>query len=223
MCIHVCLVWSVFPTAFRVPHHLPVCRQLHTDSPAQLDSIWTWRNAHMRSESSSPTGDRTRVARLAVQCSTDWATPSSLFLSSQILISFKMDNKMPILVLGVTWYLITLILNVHMLLQWAKVLNTHFQFIEDLKVQRGIELDNMSQLAMILGIGGLVVNGATRNAQCATDNLSVILWGLWNAMKGDNYLILRRGGLSILFGLINSFPHGLGREIYFHVAWAREN
>ena len=27
----------------------------------------------------------------------------------------------------------------------------------------------------------LVVNGATRNAQCATDNLSVILWGLWNA------------------------------------------
>ena len=77
MCIHVCLLWSVFPTAFRVPHHLPVCRQLHTDSPAQLDSIWTWRNAHMRSENSSPTGDRTRVARLAVQCSTDWATPSS--------------------------------------------------------------------------------------------------------------------------------------------------
>ena len=77
MCIHVCLVWSVFPTAFIVPHHLPVCRQLHTDSPAQFDSIWTWRNAHMRSEGSSPTGDRTRVARLAVQCSTDWATPSS--------------------------------------------------------------------------------------------------------------------------------------------------
>ena len=78
MCIHVCLVWSVFPTAFIVPHHLPVCRQLHTDSPAQLDSIWTWRNAHMRSEGSSPIGDRTRVARLAVKCSTDWATPSSL-------------------------------------------------------------------------------------------------------------------------------------------------
>ena len=77
MCIHVCLLWSVFPTAFRVPHHLPVCWQLHTDSPAQLDSIWTCRNAHMRSEGSSPTGDRTRVARLAVQCSTDWATPSS--------------------------------------------------------------------------------------------------------------------------------------------------
>ena len=55
MCIHVCLVWYIFPTAFIVPHHLPVCRQLHTepvcrqlhtDSPAQLDSIWTWRNAH---------------------------------------------------------------------------------------------------------------------------------------------------------------------------------
>ena len=29
------------------------------------------------SEGSSPTGDRTRVARLAVQYSTDWATPSS--------------------------------------------------------------------------------------------------------------------------------------------------
>ena len=43
MCIHVCLVWSVFPTAFIVPNHLPVCQQLHTDSPAQLDSIWTWR------------------------------------------------------------------------------------------------------------------------------------------------------------------------------------
>ena len=28
----------------------------------------------------------------------------------------------------------------------------------------------------------LVVNGATRNAQCATDNLSVILCGLLNAM-----------------------------------------
>ena len=45
-CIHVCLVWSVFTTAFIVPHHLPVCRQLHTDIPAQFGSIWTWRNAH---------------------------------------------------------------------------------------------------------------------------------------------------------------------------------
>ena len=75
MCIHVCLVWSVFSTAFIVPHHLPVCRQLHTDSPARFDSIWTWRNAHMRTEGSSPAGDRTRAARLAVQCSTNWATP----------------------------------------------------------------------------------------------------------------------------------------------------
>ena len=32
---------SPFPTAFIVPHHLPVCQQLHTDSPAQFDSIWT--------------------------------------------------------------------------------------------------------------------------------------------------------------------------------------
>ena len=34
MCIHVCLVWSIFPTAFIVPHHLPVCWQLHTDNPS---------------------------------------------------------------------------------------------------------------------------------------------------------------------------------------------
>ena len=46
MCIHVCLVWSVFPTAFIVPcaHHLSVCRQLHSDSPAHytpyLDVEW---------------------------------------------------------------------------------------------------------------------------------------------------------------------------------------
>ena len=46
MCIHVCLVWSVFPTAFIVPQLLSVYRQLHTNSPARIDSIWTWRNAH---------------------------------------------------------------------------------------------------------------------------------------------------------------------------------
>ena len=27
-------MWPVFPTSFIVQHHLPVCRQLHTDSPA---------------------------------------------------------------------------------------------------------------------------------------------------------------------------------------------
>ena len=75
MCIHVCLVWSVFPTAFIVPYHLPVCRQLHTDSQAKLDSIWTWRKiAHIRSDSTTPMGDWTLVA----QCSTD-----QVFLSSQ--------------------------------------------------------------------------------------------------------------------------------------------
>ena len=85
MCIHVCLVWSVFPTAFsmfRVPYHLPVCRQLHTNSQAQLDSIWTWRNAHMRSKGSSPTENWTWAARLAVQCSTNWATPFSYLYQS---------------------------------------------------------------------------------------------------------------------------------------------
>ena len=57
----------------------------------------------------------------------------------------------------------------------------------------------------------LVVNGATRNTQCATDNLSVILWGLWNAMQGDD-LILRGGGLSNFVWTDNLFS-----------AWAREN
>ena len=70
MCIHVCLVWFTIQTGFIVSHQLPVCRQLHTDSPAQLDSIWTWSNAHMRSNSSSPTGDRTWIAILVVQCFT---------------------------------------------------------------------------------------------------------------------------------------------------------
>ena len=46
MYVHVCLVWPVFPLAFIVPHHLPVCRLLRTDSPAQLDSghgvVHTW-------------------------------------------------------------------------------------------------------------------------------------------------------------------------------------
>ena len=37
-----------------------------------------WSNAHMRSESSSPTGDQNWVTRLAVQCSTNWASPSSI-------------------------------------------------------------------------------------------------------------------------------------------------
>ena len=31
------------------------------------------------------------------------------------------------------------------------------------------------------------------------------------------------GGCKILFGQINYFRHGPGREIYFHMAWAREN
>ena len=31
------------------------------------------------------------------------------------------------------------------------------------------------------------------------------------------------GGCQILFGQIIYFRNGLGREIYFHVAWAREN
>ena len=34
MCIYVCIVWSVFPTAFIVPHHLLVWRQVHTDNTA---------------------------------------------------------------------------------------------------------------------------------------------------------------------------------------------
>ena len=38
MYVRVCLVWPVFQTAFIVPHHLEVCRQLHTDS---LDQYMT--------------------------------------------------------------------------------------------------------------------------------------------------------------------------------------
>ena len=79
----------------------------------------------------------------------------------------------------------------------------------------------------------LVVNGATRNAQCATDNLSVILWGLLNertSLKGDDHLIGGGEGCQTLFGQIIYFRHGLGRKIgkiifmwhglgkiYFHV------
>ena len=33
--------------------------------------------AHISSDSTTPTGDWTRVARLAIQCSTDWAIPYS--------------------------------------------------------------------------------------------------------------------------------------------------
>ena len=61
----------------------------------------------------------------------------------------------------------------------------------------------------------LVVNGATRNAQCATDNLSVILWGLWNAIlqlacKGTTIWFWGGGGLSNFVWTDNLFS-----------AWAR--
>ena len=42
-------------------------------------------------------------------------------------------------------------------------------------------------------------------------------------MQGDDYLILRGGGLSNFVSTDILFRHGLDREIYFHVAWAREN
>ena len=37
-------------------YHLAVCRQLHTYITAQLDSIWTWSSAQMRSGSTPPRG-----------------------------------------------------------------------------------------------------------------------------------------------------------------------
>ena len=63
-----------------------------------------------------------------------------------------------------------------------------------------------------------------RDAQCTTDNLSVILWGLWKAMLGDDYLI-REGGLSH-FALTDNlfsawarpghlFSRGMGSENLF--------
>ena len=50
----------------------------------------------------------------------------------------------------------------------------------------------LTKVSYLKADNGLVVNGATRNAQCATDNLSVIhvRWGLLNATlacKGTTY------------------------------------
>ena len=88
MCIHVCLVWSVFPKAF-ICHITCQCADSYTLT-AKLDSIWTWRNGEMHtwSRKVTPTGDRTRAASLAVQYSTYWATPSSRIIGSKWLIFY---------------------------------------------------------------------------------------------------------------------------------------
>ena len=66
-----------------------------------------------------------------------------------------------------------------------------------------------------------------RDAQRAMRNRQFIGYTLGplerNAMYRDDYLILGWGCYQILFGQILYFRHGFGREIYFHVAWAREN
>ena len=76
MCIHVCLVWSnglynatSLASVPAVTHWQPSPIRLHLD----MEKI-----AHMRLDSTTPTAYRTRVARLAVQCSTDLAIPSSM-------------------------------------------------------------------------------------------------------------------------------------------------
>ena len=56
-----------------VPHHLPVCLQLHTDSPVQLDYIWTWSSAHVYGvRQYNHLGGLNSGCQLStVQCSTD--------------------------------------------------------------------------------------------------------------------------------------------------------
>ena len=62
---------------------------------------------------------------------------------------------------------------------------------------------------------------ATRNAQQTIYRLYFRAFGTY--VRGRlGYLILK-GGCQILFGQIIYLTHGLGREIYFHVAWALEN
>ena len=58
MYVRVCLVLSVFPTAVSAPHLLPVCRQFHTDSRAELDSIWTLSSASIYSPNLGSSSDR---------------------------------------------------------------------------------------------------------------------------------------------------------------------
>ena len=68
-----------------------------------------------------------------------------------------------------------------------------------------------------------------RDAQRAMRNRQFIGYTLGhlerNVIKGTTIWFWRGGGggCQILFGQIIYFRHGLGREIYFHVAWAREN
>ena len=65
-----------------------------------------------------------------------------------------------------------------------------------------------------------------RDAQRAMRNRQFIgytLGPLARNVRGRLFDSEGGGGCQILFGQIIYFRHGLGREIYFHVAWAREN
>ena len=62
-----------------------------------------------------------------------------------------------------------------------------------------------------------------RDAQRAMRNRQFIGYTLGPLEPQCKGTILRGGGCQILFGQIIYFRHGLGPEIYFHVAWARKN
>ena len=67
----------------------------------------------------------------------------------------------------------------------------------------------------------LVVNGAMRNAQ---QTIYGLFFGpLECNVRGRLFDTEGGGGCQILFGQIIYFRHGLGREIYFYVAWVLEN
>ena len=63
---------------------------------------------------------------------------------------------------------------------------------------------------------------ATRNAQQTIYRLYFGAFGT-RQCKGTTIWFWGGGGSQILFGQIIYFRNGLGREIYFHVAWAQEN
>ena len=75
-----------------------------------------------------------------------------------------------------------------------------------------------------LHIFWLVVNGAKPNAQQTIYRLYFGAFGTQSGnVRGGLFDSEGGGGCQILFGQIIYFWYGLGREIHFHVAWARGN
>ena len=62
---------------------------------------------------------------------------------------------------------------------------------------------------------------ATHNAQ---QTIYLLYFGAFGTQcKETTIWFWEGGGCQILFGQMIYFRRGLGREIYYHVAWAREN